>query len=211
MTAITVKAAKAIAIVWCLLSMTPVQAHDDMGPLTKPVPLPNVELRTHDGLTTDLHALTNGRVTALQLIFTTCTTVCPIQGATFGFLAEDMNTAATPFQLLSISIDANYDTPEDLAAWRAQHYDGEGWTLAVADFFATHELVDSLLLSISGMPMHDSPVPDSPDERPSETDHHGAGVMFIGPDSHIVYRSYDYPSSGDIKDILDRLSSKAEG
>lgn len=185
---------------------TCVSAHDDMGPLTKPIPLENVDLRLHDGTETDLHAITKGKITALQLIFTTCTTVCPIQGATFAFLAEDVEKNDLPFQLLSISIDANYDTPKDLAEWRAQHYDGPGWTIGVTDFVSTHQLVDSLILSITGFPMHDSPVPQSPDERPSEADHHGANVMFIGPDSNIVYRSFDYPNSDDLRAILDRLS-----
>lgn len=180
-------------------------AHDDMGLLQKPVPLKNVEIRTHDGRETDLHTLTSGKITALQMIFTTCTTVCPIQGATFGLLAESIEQGKLPFQLLSISIDASYDTPEDLAKWRARHYDGPGWTIAVSDFHSTHELVDSLLLSVSGHLMHDSPVPETIGEHPSETDHHGSQVMFIGPDSNIVYRSYDYPGSDDLKNILHQL------
>lgn len=189
-------------LLWPLAALT----HDDMGRLTKPIALENVDLRLHDGRETDLHSLTEGKVTALQLIFTTCTTVCPIQGATFGLFAEHMKDETLPFQLLSISIDANYDTPEDLATWKARHYDGPGWTLGVTDFMSTQRLVDNLMTSISGNLMDDSPVPSSPDQRPSETDHHGANVVFIGPDGRIIYRSYDYPSSDVLHDILRELS-----
>lgn len=205
------KVLKVVLLGACLALPETTLAHDDMGPLTKPIPLKNVDLRLHDGTETDLHAITKGKVTALQLIFTTCTTVCPIQGATFAFLAEDIAEDALPFQLLSISIDANYDTPKELAAWRAQHYDGPGWTIGVTDFVSTHELVDSLIQSISGLPMHDTPVPANPEDRPSETDHHGANVMFVGPDSKLVYRSYDYPNSHDLREILRRLSPDLQG
>lgn len=182
-------------------------AHDDMGLLTKKIPLGNVDLRLHDGTETDLHTITKGKITALQLIFTTCTTVCPIQGAVFAFLAEDIAETETPFQLLSISIDANFDTPDDLALWRAQYYDGPGWYVGVTDFEATHRLVDSLNRSISGLPMHKSPVPASQTERPSEIDHHGANVLFVDSESNLIFRSYDYPDSADLLGILDFLSS----
>jgi protein SCO1/2 len=75
--------------------------------------------------------LIRGRVVAINTIFSTCTTICPLMGANFAklqkLLASDGNDKA---QLISISIDPSIDTPERLDEWsRRFGQPGPGWTL----------------------------------------------------------------------------------
>ena len=185
-----------------------VAANSDMGLLETSVPLPDVPIRMHDGSTTSLHTFAQDHVTAVQLIFTTCSTVCPIQGSTFGLVADAKRVRIDNMQLLSISIDANYDKPDDLKQWRAQFYEGEGWMVGVTDFFSTHALVDELLRSVDGNLMSDSPVPSVQTERPDERDHHGSNVFFVGPDAKVLYRSVGFPTNAAIINVLQDLSAR---
>lgn len=183
-------------------------AHGDMGLLETPIDLTNITLRLHDGTETTLHDVTKGKITALQMIFTTCNSVCPIQGAIFGAVAEDLEqNKAVPFQLLSISIDAQFDNPEDLATWRAKYYDGQNWLVAVSDFVSTYKFVDQLLTTEYGHLLDENPVPQKEGERPSESDHHTSIVMFIGPDSKVVYRTLRYPEPDTIRAIASDIRS----
>jgi protein SCO1/2 len=51
---------------------------------------------------------------ALNFIFTTCTTICPIMTATFSQLQRELGTEAKDLRLISISIDPEYDKPKKL-------------------------------------------------------------------------------------------------
>lgn len=88
------------------------------GLVLPPQPGPALRLRTQDGRERELRQLLQGRITALQLMFTGCSTSCPAQGALFAALA----TAGLPArgQLLSVSIDALGDDPKSLSAWLAR-------------------------------------------------------------------------------------------
>jgi cytochrome oxidase Cu insertion factor (SCO1/SenC/PrrC family) len=69
-------------------------------------------------------------VVAIQLIFTTCGTICPPLGANFGKLRKLLGErAGRDVQLISLSVDPAADTPERLKAWATQFGYGPGWTL----------------------------------------------------------------------------------
>lgn len=202
------------ALAMMALASSPlVSAHGDMGLLDEPIDLANITLRLHDGTETTLHELTQGKITALQMIFTTCKTVCPIQGAVFGKVANDLErNTVHPFQLLSISIDAEFDMPEDLAAWRDRYYSGQHWLVAVSDPKSTHNFVEQLMASENGGLISDNPVPRISGERPSESSHHGSMVTFIGPDSKAIFRTFRFPEPDTIStvaaDIRSSLNNK---
>jgi protein SCO1/2 len=76
--------------------------------------------------------LVKGKVVAINTVFTTCTTVCPIMGANFARLRNLLgDVAGRRVELISISIDPVADTPERLAEWssRFSNHPGPGWTL----------------------------------------------------------------------------------
>ena len=51
------------------------------GKIAPPVPVPDVPVARQDGISTTLLPIVKGHVTAVQLMFTSCTTTCPIGGA----------------------------------------------------------------------------------------------------------------------------------
>src|ERR1700733_15155773 len=50
----------------------------DHGPIRPPIPVPDINLVCHNGASTTLPRLADGHATAVQLMFTHCTTSCPI-------------------------------------------------------------------------------------------------------------------------------------
>jgi protein SCO1/2 len=93
--------------------------------------LPNVELVDQDGQTVHLYQdLIQDRVVAMNFIFTTCTTICPPMGASFGKLQRELGELlGNPVELVSVSIDPTTDTPPRLKSWGAKFGAGDSWSL----------------------------------------------------------------------------------
>lgn len=89
-----------------------------------------MSLTLHTGAQQALHTLLKGRVTALQLMFTGCSAVCPLQGAVFAGLQQQLADGPATAQLLSVSIDPLSDDAAALAAWRRRFGAGERWLAA---------------------------------------------------------------------------------
>src|SRR5262245_21608690 len=74
--------------------------------------------------------LVKGRVVAINFIFTTCSTVCPVLGVQFSTLRELMgDRVGRDVTLISLSVDPVVDTPQRLKAWSERFDGGPGWTL----------------------------------------------------------------------------------
>jgi protein SCO1 len=87
----------------------------------------DVPVQTHDGRSLRFYSdLVKGRVTAVNFIFTSCTTVCPLMGVRFAQLQPLLPKNVS---LISVSIDPTIDTPERLADWSRRVGAKPGWTL----------------------------------------------------------------------------------
>jgi protein SCO1/2 len=96
--------------------------------------IPEVELLDTSGTRVKLRELLNGdKPVALNFIFTTCTTICPVMTATFAQMRKQLGESASEVELVSISIDPEYDRPEILAAYAKQFGAGPGWTFLTGD------------------------------------------------------------------------------
>ena len=95
------------------------------------LPAPPLRITTVDGRHVPFAGVLVGKVTAVQLMFTGCSSTCPPQGALFAALAKRLRSTDT--QLLSISIDALGDTPATMSAWQARFGTFPSWHTAVAD------------------------------------------------------------------------------
>lgn len=113
------------------LRSVPALAHGSIGPVKPPVGVPDIEIVTNDGFRGPLRERLLGRVTAIQLMFTQCKSICPIEAATFA-RTQDALAAMSPdgIQLLSLSIDPLTDTPEVMGAWLDGLGAKAGWTAA---------------------------------------------------------------------------------
>ncbi len=123
------------------------EAAPEAAPEEKPLQLavPDVPLVDQDGHPVRFHTdLVKGKVVAVNFIFTTCTTVCPPMGATFGKLREQLGErAGKDVHLISVSVDPRTDTPERLKAWAAKFGSGPGWTLVTGDATQVRKLLDA--------------------------------------------------------------------
>lgn len=96
--------------------------------------IPDVMLLDSDGTAVPLRTvLDTERPIALNFIFTTCTTICPIMTATFVQMQHELGPAAADVELVSISIDPEYDRPRVLKAYTEQFGAGPGWTFLTGD------------------------------------------------------------------------------
>ena len=119
----------ASALAW--LGVPPVRANDSTGPVMPAVAAPALPLRRHDGAAPMLAAQLQGSLTAVQLMFTGCSTVCPIQGALFATLqAALLSERYTAVRLLSLSIDPLADDPVALSAWLRRFGARPTWSAA---------------------------------------------------------------------------------
>lgn len=96
--------------------------------------VPDVTLVGADGAAVELRSLLDSeRPLALNFIFTTCTTICPVMTATFAQMQRRLGDAADGLDIVSISIDPEYDRPETLRAYAAQFQAGDHWTFLTGD------------------------------------------------------------------------------
>jgi protein SCO1/2 len=100
----------------------------DHGPIVPPLDLPEIVVTSNTGVTKTLKEFAEHKLSALQLMFTTCTTTCPMQGATFERV-QDMvpDMPGRGLQLISLSIDPKNDTPKALSDWLNMFHARPGW------------------------------------------------------------------------------------
>lgn len=96
--------------------------------------IPDVELIDQSGAVVSLHELLDvDQPIALNFIFTTCTTICPVMTATFAQMRRELGDAGDEIRLVSISIDPEYDRPEKLMAYSELFGAGPGWDFLTGD------------------------------------------------------------------------------
>lgn len=91
--------------------------------------LPDLELTTTQGADITLKQLLDtDQPLAVNFIFTSCTTICPIMSATFSQAQKKLGEEAAQIRWVSISIDPEHDTPQRLHDY-AQRFDaGSHWS-----------------------------------------------------------------------------------
>jgi protein SCO1/2 len=96
--------------------------------------IPDVQLIDANGVSAPLaDFLESDEPVALNFIFTTCTTICPVMTATFAQMQRQLGDNAERVRLVSISIDPEYDRPDVLKAYAEQFHAGGNWTFLTGD------------------------------------------------------------------------------
>jgi len=70
---------------------------------------------------------TNDKTQVLDFIFTTCNTICPVLSGTFSQLDKKLATLNDDIELISISIDPEFDTPSTLKKYGKQFDSSDQW------------------------------------------------------------------------------------
>jgi len=163
----------------------PVLSHADFGPVAPAIAVPSLTCMLSDGRTAALVELLTGRTTALQLMFTGCSAVCPMQGALFarlqGMLTEQL---ARNIQLLSLSVDPLNDDPKALSAWLKRFNARPGWIAASPAPGAVGKVTALFRRGVNA------------------ADDHSTQVYLINRGARLVWRTSDLPAPREIADLL---------
>jgi protein SCO1 len=188
-------------------SGAPQAGRDDHSHHQMPQPGQKVEYRTEKGLsipdvpvvTQDgeelhfFHDLVEGKVVAMNFVFTTCTTICPPLGANFGKLQDLLaEEGAADVRLISVSVDPVTDTPPRLKAWGDVFEAGPNWTLVTGDKEQITELLKALQVF----------TPDIRDHSPQ--------VLLGNAETGTWTRAYGLASPKDLAARLHEMSEAAE-
>jgi protein SCO1/2 len=167
------------------------EAHNDAGSVNPPVPPPSLALTLHDGSSTTLSAVLSGKITALQLMFTSCGATCPIQGALFAKAAKALGDRVKAAQWLSISIDPARDDPALLRRWLERFGAHPRWRAGRPDPKRLGAFVDFLKSKKEG------PDPHTPQ------------VYFFNRKGELALRSVDFPPASELARVMEALSARA--
>lgn len=162
-------------------------AHVSAGAVEPLLPAPDAWVVDATGKRQKLGALLQGRITAVQTMFTGCSSVCPLQGAMFGAVQQELagKSGRYPMQLLSLSIDPVGDSPQAMQAWLKQMGAGRGWrgVIPSGDVMA-------LRAALAGRP-------------PSENlDKHATQVYFFNTSAQMCWRSQALPQPEDVVSVM---------
>jgi protein SCO1/2 len=110
--------------------------------------IPDVEVTDQNGRKSRFYTdLVKGKMVIINFVFTSCTYVCPMQGANFAKLQAALgDRLGRDIHLISISTDPLVDTPERLKAWGGRFGAKPGWTLVTG----AKDEMDKLLQSLTG-------------------------------------------------------------
>jgi protein SCO1/2 len=166
--------------------------HAGMGTVDPPVRLADAQLVDQTGRKRSLSDLLSRRVTALQTIYTGCSSVCPLQGALFSSVQERMSTvrARHPVQLLSIGIDPLSDSPAALNDWLKRFDAGPAWNAATPSL----DDVDRIRTALAGnsLPL-------------GNIANHSTQIYCFDANGMLRWRSADLPRADEVCAVLDAL------
>jgi protein SCO1/2 len=153
--------------------------------------IPDLALVDQDGKPVRFYTdLVRGKVVMINFIFTSCTTICPPMGATFGKVQELLgDRAGKDVHLISVSVDPATDTPQRMKAWGKKFGAAPGWTLVTGD----RETVVQLL---KGLGVY----------TPNINDH--TPLVLAGNDHHDEWtRAYGLAAPAQLVDLIDSLAT----
>jgi len=89
---------------------------------------PDLTLVNQDGKKVKLNSLLNsGKPVMLDFIYGTCTTICPVLSAGFNNLQGKLGQDSAKVQLISVTIDPEYDTPAVMKDYLKRFRARPGW------------------------------------------------------------------------------------
>jgi cytochrome oxidase Cu insertion factor (SCO1/SenC/PrrC family) len=108
--------------------------------------IPDIPVRDQNGKQLRFYSdLVRGRTVAIDFIYTSCTTICPMQTSNFRMVQEKLAARiGKDVELISISIDPVTDTSAKLKEFSALFDPGPGWTFVTGALPDIAKLLDKL-------------------------------------------------------------------
>lgn len=171
----------------------PLFAHGEVGIVTPPVRIEDTWLVDQTGRKRLLSSYLLHGITAVQTIFTGCTSVCPIQGTLFGAIQERLPQihSAYPIRLLSIGIDPLSDSPAALHAWLGRFQAGPSWNAATPSLTDVDRMREAL--AGSNAPL-------------GNIANHATQIYCFDSNAMLRWRSDDLPRTEDVCNALSALA-----
>ena len=157
--------------------------------------IPDIKVVDQNGKPRHFYSdLVRGKVVVMDFVYTTCTTICPPLGATFGKLQKNLGERlGKDVFLVSVSVDPATDTPERLRAWGAQFKARPGWTLVTGD----KTELDRLLRVLGA----DAASPAS----------HSAMILIVNDRAGVWKRVYGLGSTAVLMNNIERMMAASSG
>jgi protein SCO1 len=107
------------------------------------IKLPDTVLTDQNGNTVKLKTeVMADRMVVINFVYTTCTTVCPVQSALIADLQQRLGErSGRDVSLISVSVDPLRDTPLRLKAYAARYKAGPGWSFLTGSRQAVDEVL----------------------------------------------------------------------
>ena len=133
-------------------------AQDHGWPVAAQVSVPDVQVITQKGERLRFNSeLLKGRVAIVTGFFTSCTSMCPITQESLAHVAKLLGPRlGKDVIIVSLSVDAENDTPARMKAWGEKFHIGAGWTLATGNKADMQILLKSLGLAVDLPQRHQS-------------------------------------------------------
>lgn len=166
--------------------------HGTSGLVTPPVHLEDTRLVDQTGTERSLNSMLLDGVTAVQTIYTGCSSVCPLQGALFSAVQQRLaqSRGRYPVRLLSIGIDPLSDSPSALHEWLKRFQAGPAWTAATP----TLRDVDGMRMALAGSRLPLGNIAD-----------HATQIYCFDASARLRWRSADLPRVDEICNALGAL------
>jgi len=129
------------------------------------------------------------RVVAVNFIFTTCPSICPIQSAIFASLQKELGERlGREVGLVSVSIDPKTDVPGRLRAYGERYHARPGWTWVTGD----KQSIDQILVALGAYS--------------SAVEEHSATILVGDPTAGAWTRFYGFPKPSALLERIDALA-----
>lgn len=159
------------------------------------IKLPDTVLTDHNGKAVRFKAdAMADRLVVINFVYTTCTTVCPVQSALFADLQQRLGErSGREVSLISVSVDPLRDTPPRLKEFAARYKAGPGWRFLTG----SRQAVDEVLKAF------DVYTPNFAD--------HPAAVLVGDPRSGEWVRYFGFPGTNQILGRITELHAAGQG
>jgi protein SCO1/2 len=169
------------------------RAHSRVGYVTTKIVIPPSILVRMQARELKLAEVLTGRITVVQFMFTSCSSICPVQGATFAELERLLGDRyGWRVHLLSLSIDALGDDALALKNWLKKFGAGVRWSAGALTTSSVASVYNAL------------------EEEADPAYRHSSKVYIFDATGRLVWRTGEFPRAQEIVKLVAKFANAAE-